>query len=55
MKHFLIKKIKGAKSMGKPASSEIKTQWQEKIHDQQKSGLSIQKWCDKNYIAPLSP
>jgi len=38
--------------MGKPASSEIKKQWSEKIRDQQTSGLSIQKWCDKNHIAP---
>ncbi len=32
------------------ASPEKKHEWQEKIRNQQKSGLSIQKWCRENQI-----
>lgn len=36
--------------MGKPFSPEQRQAWLEKIHCQQKSGKSIEKWCKENHI-----
>lgn len=38
--------------MGKPFSQKQRQAWIEKIQAQQESGLSIQKWCKENAIAP---
>lgn len=38
--------------MGKPFSTEQRHIWKEKIQSQKESGLSIQRWCQENQIAP---
>lgn len=38
--------------MPKPASEEVKAQWENHIREQRQSGLSIVAWCSQNCIAP---
>lgn len=38
--------------MAQPTSPEKKLVWKEKIRQQQESGISIEKWCHQNQIAP---
>jgi hypothetical protein len=37
--------------MGKPLTQEQRDNWAERIHNQQNSGLSIQRWCQENQIS----
>lgn len=36
--------------MPKPLTPEKKQEWKDKIHEQEKSGLSIEGWCRENQI-----
>lgn len=38
--------------MPKPTSPEKMLEWEDKIQQQRQSGLSIEKWCKQNQIAP---
>jgi hypothetical protein len=38
--------------MPRPLSAKKKLEWEEKIRQQRESGLSIERWCKQNTIAP---